>query len=294
MGKNSPDGEFIIPLIAGFSRAYNKSKYEGENSIWEIGINYAIGYGVSNFNNATSYYGLKNHLPGIQITPQIIEGSENFGGSVNGFIGTNYLGYDYSGAYIHENNIYGNTGFESTSTFQIGPFYTTKYKSGKYTQRTDGFKGRIPGFAFVELRYENDGTPFQHFPGFTDGKDENGVVHDRWRTASLSAKFGFGITSFTMGVDLFTGKPDRTNTKDIGLKQRVYDNESADKYRHGAIWLGMGNQRIGINSEWIRDAVQNQFSHNLLKPQPFFRPLYEQFPNRFYYANYRRSRYHYW
>ena len=143
-------------------------------------------------------------------------------------------------------------------------------------QRTSVLSFRSGDFGFS---YENDGSPF-NYGGKVLSNDT-----DMYRTAAI----GIGIGDFSLKTNLFTGK---SGTDESGLpfenakinKELVdlsigrngnglWKNELADKYRLGALTIGYKGMNIGVNSEHVRDFVQNWFAHTIVSPQPGFRML---------------------
>ncbi|MBT2559801.1 VCBS repeat-containing protein [Pedobacter sp. ISL-68] len=173
----------------------------------------------------------------------------------------NYQGFGKGGAEIRASLM---AGYDNgTNGFTIG---TNKWwgsgEMREFNQRT----GTI-GLHFGEFRafYENDGSigPF--------GDDE-----DRYRTASLSLSVGNVSAAFS----LFTGNRDyiRENGSvtqhrdpmcidDFGRRMpNGLVRELNTKYRMGMLTIGYKNIRVGVNSEHVRHAIQDQAIHNLRIP----------------------------
>ncbi|QHI38239.1 tRNA(Glu)-specific nuclease WapA [Kordia antarctica] len=119
------------------------------------------------------------------------------------------------------------------------------------------------------LRYENDGKPFSGLSG--DGNDQ-------YRTAALE----LGVGEYSVGFNLFTGKRNKESYKaeksgqwdgnlgEIGpYKSGKYGEhyknglvkEVGTKYRLGALTFGYKGYKLGVNSEWVRHAIQNVAIH---------------------------------
>lgn len=53
-----------------------------------------------------------------------------------------------------------------------------------------------------------------------------------------------------------------------------YVKEEGTAYRMGALYAGIGETRIGINSDrYVRHPIQDIFAHDIMKPQPGFKTL---------------------
>ncbi len=151
-------------------------------------------------------------------------------------------------------------------------------------QRTGIIKAKFEDFGFS---YENDGNPF----GLGEknlGAPWLGDSNDSYRTAAISLSIG----NVTLGTNLFTGLRNKGsyNSENDGSWDGVasdgpgkprYDNsghyyknglvlEQGPKYRFGSLYVGCQNYRIGVNSEWVRNAVQNVFAHSWIAPQRMF------------------------
>lgn len=143
--------------------------------------------------------------------------------------------------------------------------------TGLHEQRTGMIGLRHGDF---RLMYENDGAPFNKL-----GKT---LVNntDMYRTATMR----IGIGEFSVQTNLFTGKSggDAGQPNNIdkesgrlrkGEKLGIWNNPEADMYRLGALTIGYKGWRVGTNSEYVRDVVQNWFAHTIISPQPGFRML---------------------
>ena len=51
--------------------------------------------------------------------------------------------------------------------------------------------------------------------------------------------------------------------------QNLPTNEQGTKYRLGALTIGYGGYRIGVNSEHVRHFIQNAFSHRAIDDNEF-------------------------
>lgn len=141
---------------------------------------------------------------------------------------------------------------------------------------TDGMKEfsqttGVVGLHFGDFRamYENDGGPVLKQTGLGGGTDS-------YRTAALNLSVG----KFTAGFNLFTGARDQskdpekwavTNSVDGYSRKysRGYVNETGTKYRLGALTVGYGGYRVGVNSEHVRHAIQDRVIHGMIKDAGF-------------------------
>lgn len=142
------------------------------------------------------------------------------------------------------------------------------------------------GTKLVCVSYENDYMfhLFDELIGFVPA--DNG---DRYRTAAAKIRVG----PFYIGVNLFTGNPgfkdeDRMAEPDPennGRMTYVINNngDDPDQYRAGLLYLGAGPFRFGVNSEKVRNALQNRFAHDFLcgGRVPYFKVLDR--PDEFYF-----------
>lgn len=98
----------------------------------------------------------------------------------------------------------------------------------------------------------------------------------------------FNVNSIRWGdydvrLNMFTGAPSpKPNFQNPDYPLGVHTGD-ADQFRLGALSFGKGNNRIGWNSEGIRNVFQNKFAHGIVSPQPYFTRLPSGYPGRFYY-----------
>ncbi len=184
------------------------------------------------------------------------------------------------------------------SSFEFRTSYSFTYNDGNFAasvysttfSNTNGLPSqKVGGLALnykdFSARYENDGFPFHKWWAFGgilgDGKD-------RYRTAAVQVTYkgqGVGFNLFTGDFEL-DGK-DKGITDDVpghrdfktvnGRKRRdfrggQYSGENASAYRLGAAFLVNNGVQFGINSEGVRNAIQNEFAH-VKNYQPFFKVL---------------------
>ena len=149
---------------------------------------------------------------------------------------------------------------------------STNSNLGEFNQRTGIMRIDVKGLNFA---YENDGTPFQWLL-LGDGNDS-------YRTAGLS----LGYKDFTVQSRLFTGSRTKESMRADRFKMPApsYDSktgvnypnglvtEVGTPYRYGELSLNSSWGNIGINSEYVRHKIQNEFAHGIGQPQPYFKVL---------------------
>jgi hypothetical protein len=133
-------------------------------------------------------------------------------------------------------------------------FFRNQYRSGETSQTLAGANAR---YKDASITYQND------WPGGDGG--------DRFRTAALQASY----RDFSVGFNLYTGDPglrsdDRTTEMIDGNK--TYNSGTSDYYRAGILYAGYGNYRFGVNSEGVRNLIQNQVIHQSIG-SPYFKVL---------------------
>ena len=150
----------------------------------------------------------------------------------------------------------GRTGFSLGTNFWGG----MKGIEGESLNQRTGLIGFRSGD--FNIAYENDGSIL----GLGDGGDS-------YRTAALNMKIG----DFTAGFNLFTGYRDYKNENgsisshrdplcvdDYGRRMpNGLVKEIGNPYRLGALTIGYKGIRVGVNSEHVRHAIQDQAIHNL-------------------------------
>jgi RHS repeat-associated protein len=102
------------------------------------------------------------------------------------------------------------------------------------------------------LTYEND---------YLSGFSWTGDGGDRFRSAALRLQVG----RFEAGFNLFTGDPGLKKRNPIGADKvtgflGTYE-EIGEKYREGIFYVGFNGYRLGINSEGVRNLIQNKVAH---------------------------------
>ncbi len=217
------------------------------------------------------------------------------------------VGLNTSASYNSEDNpfkfavgygftVYGTAPGSGASTFEqrfsgqigvvgldAGILLSTNYfyhgKGNKFNQQVGGLtlSSRI-GNAPIVATYENDGYPFVK-EGFFTPLSVLADQGDRYRTAAASLK----IDHFGIGFNLFTGDPghDEESRKANVLTDNKemypygYYGGAADDFRLGAVYMMVGNARLGTDSERHRHAIQNKFAHSpgFGRQQPWFKVM---------------------
>ena len=202
-----------------------------------------------------------------------------------GFGSTNHFGVDVSlgmsgapsyrwhcgASYYFGGNAYGNYNGWETRTgaeFRVLPSVSisgTKFKSGEFSQTTNKI---TIGDPFTNVSYEND---YMWNIGVVLGR-YNADQGDRWRTAAVKINAG----PFNIGTNMFTGDPGwdddfrregaESYIDEDGNEHLYYIQQDAlnPDQRAGVLYVGLGNLRIGWNSESIRHTFQNRFAHDRL------------------------------
>lgn len=121
-----------------------------------------------------------------------------------------------------------------------------------------------------KLRYENDGGAGIKYLGLGDKGDS-------YRTASLQLSVG----EFSAGFNLFTGRRTLKDqqgevvllTNTTGEYGKIFKNgfvnEQGSPYRLGALTFAYKGYRIGVNSEYVRHAIQTRLIHDLIGGRAF-------------------------
>jgi RHS repeat-associated protein len=149
----------------------------------------------------------------------------------------------------------------------------TNYSGGGIDQAT----GRVSiGNPMANVTYENDWFPdwsssvTNPFGAFRKNLGDGG---DRWRTAALQLNLGLASSGFRLG----TGAPKPGQVDAIGGKAgtyKLFQTYNPNQYRLGLAYTSFGNLTIGMNSEKIRNQIQNIWVHDFLNPpSPWFQVL---------------------
>ena len=230
-----------------------------------------------------------SHVPGVNlgttgislsISPSLAFGSDifSFGANISlGLRGPGGLFLGVSGGYGYSTNNYDVggakiSGGEGRASLMYGidnPDFafvvgSNSYFSGATSQRTGFVSFNIGQF---HASYENDGAPFEKF-GLADSDASGGASSDGYRTAAISAGWG----DFSVETRLFTGYRDMGAVKkDLpGQQTNEYgwvSNPEINQYRAGILSVGYKGYKIGINSDAVRDVIQNKFAHSFLTQQ---------------------------
>ena len=173
--------------------------------------------------------------------------------STTGF-GTNDIdisGVATVGVGLYKQSLGGN---KRGAMFQSNWYFTQNGTS----QRTGSLNAYFGSFGGKQgsLAYENDFlTPW--------GPGDSG---DRYRSAALRFQSG----DFETGFNLFTGDPGPTPRGRIpGEKIETYK-ELGEQYREGIFYVGYKGYRAGVNSEGVRNIIQNKVAHGNGKLFPIF------------------------
>lgn len=240
---NAAMGNFIINQAASVAMSYFIPPIGIKVGDWGFSISPSIAFG-----NASGV--------GVSLSVTYSSGDFSFSGGIGIMSNSNYNGFGKNGLEIRKSILMayddGKTGFSLGSNIWSGDF-----------AQTTG----VVGLHFGDFRamYENDGSIG---PGGDGG--------DKYRTAALNLSVG----EFTAGFNLFTGNRDYENEGNLQGGHRGspesdkygrrmpngYALETGTKYRLGAMTIGYGNYRVGVNSEHIRHAIQDQAIHNLRIP----------------------------
>ena len=250
-------GESVLNgFITGASSALMPS-YNVSIGDFSIGLSLAVAYG-----NAAGM--------GVNLGAGYQSGNFSISGGV-GLMGySNYNGFGKNAIEVRY------SAMASWDDGKLGLSLGTNIWKGDFSQRT-GVIGLHSGD--FRMMYENDGAPFNKLGKILSNNT------DMYRTAAASIEIG----KFSLQTNLFTGKsgtdesgkPFKQAIKDPNLVDfssgrkglGIWKNKEADMYRLGALTIGYGGWRVGTNSEYIRDAVQNWFAHKIISPQPGFRML---------------------
>ena len=227
---------------------------------WNISLSLAVAFGNASGMGANFAVGYN-------------DGNWGFSARVGIMAYNNYYGFGKNAIEVR------NSIMASWDDGTTGVSLGTNAWSGYFSQRTGMIGFRSGDF---KLMYENDGgAGIKHL--------RLGDRNDSYRTAALN----IGIGDFTAGFNLFTGRrslKDQEKEKETMIVnskgklvnpivnivdryganyKRGYVNEMGVKHRLGALALGYGGFRVGVNSEKVRHAIQDVVIHGLIKDRGF-------------------------
>ncbi|UPQ80325.1 polymorphic toxin type 23 domain-containing protein [Flavobacterium azooxidireducens] len=214
---------------------------------WSISVSPSIAFG-----NASG--------AGISLGVGYSDGDWSFSGGVGVMSYSNYNGFGANANEVRYSALVnyddGKTGFSLGTNFWRG---SAGSDGNNLNQRTG-----MVGFHNGDFRvmYENDGS----IGPLGDGGDS-------YRSAALNLSVG----DFTAGFNLMTGKRNYKGEESLEgghrgkpeidkFNRRMpngYALEEGNKYRLGALTVGYKGYRVGVNSEHVRHAIQDQAIHNL-------------------------------
>ncbi|WP_323028415.1 polymorphic toxin type 23 domain-containing protein [Gelidibacter japonicus] len=225
----------------------------------------------------------------LSLSPALAFGSSATGIGANASLNANFgdfsASYGYGASYFGKSTGTGKAGYETrnswSASYSSGDFsaslYSTNFSSGETSQKVGGIGVGIGDF---NARVEND-----FLPGLTKWSGNRiGDDYDRFRTAAVQ----IGFKDFKAGFNLFTGDPsldegsynghDGASINGSYSSNGSYMGSNANKYRLGAAYFGYRGNRLGVNSESIRNSIQNGL-HDIIG-SPRFPVL--NIPNSFY------------
>ncbi len=254
---NAPMWNFIASSVSAYidTAIYNSvSSYFGvrnpgiRSGNWSISLNPTIAFG-----NASG--------SGANLTITYSDGNFSFSAGIGVVSNSNYNGFGKNGIETRHSLLVG------WDDGKNGVSLGTNIWGGDFAQRTGTLGLHFGNF---KAQYENDGKPFNTI--------KTGDGGDSYRTAALSLNFA----EVSLGFNLFTGLRNKDSYKnetsgkwdgvegDVGTRKNGsygerYINglvdEKGTKYRLGAAYIGYEGSKYGINSEWIRHAIQNVAIH---------------------------------
>ncbi|MDX6188495.1 polymorphic toxin type 23 domain-containing protein [Flavobacterium sp. Fl-318] len=212
---------------------------------WSFNISPAIAFGNTSGIGASLSVGYSS-------------GDFSFSAGIGIMSNSNYNGFGKNGLEIRKSIL---AAYDDGKT---GVSLGSNMWGGDFAQRTGMFGIHLGDFKAV---YENDGGPVL--------KKGLGDAGDSYRTAALNLSVG----EFSAGFNLFTGKreniprggsPENKIADGYGRKYNYgYVKEEGKKYRLGALTMGYGAYRIGVNSEHVRHTIQDRTIHGLIHDQGF-------------------------
>jgi RHS repeat-associated protein len=279
-----PDGEFFFTAILGPAGAIIDAACWGaviNGGLYTVSVALSSGgfdnwswkdFGYSCLNGAingalSSVNPLSWNVGGfsIGIQPNLMVSSNGMGFGATVGLDYNITKWMSAGIDIGFQHYFMTTGTEqyNESAFMFGyglEFGNKKDNISLYSTHfaaTDGSSQRTGGIGMnlgeFNMRYENDGAP--PFWGLL------GSNKDQYRTAA--AQIGWG--DWNLRLNMMTGPgSDKAEIKGQSsmYPYGYYEGSGVNDVRFGALSIGYGNFRIGVNSEGIRHFFQNQLIHN--------------------------------
>lgn len=199
---------------------------------------------------------------GANLSITYSSGDFSFSGGIGIMSNSNYNGFGKNGLEIRESILAAYD--DGKNGFSLG----TNFWQGDFNQRT-GLIGLHSGD--FRTMYENDGGIGIRHLGLGD-------KNDSYRSAALNSSIG----DFNFGFNLFTGERSRKDqeSEDASIGINYKDrygvnhknapvNEVGTRYRLGALTIGYGNAKVGVDSEHVRHAIQNSVIHRFIDDNEF-------------------------
>ena len=176
--------------------------------------------------------------------------------------------------------------FEGTETREGGKWTVLHVFSYSYTtysreDETDQtvYQVSVKGSRGRGITMSNDYPLLGVWPGFPEWTEEDG-----YRTGAGEIDFG----PVSIGVNIYTGSRLDTDRPEINGNETYVHNEKKgkrdpDKYRAGVLYVKIGIFRVGINSEKVRNYIQNEVIHENITDDPYFKELDTE-PTFYYYV----------
>lgn len=169
-------------------------------------------------------------------------------------------------------SFYANDAIQEHSVIETRVGTENSYIGGLVSQKSTTFNSGETSQTVGELAI---GTPAFNVISSNDHSSHGGDDGDRFRTSALQVNLG----PLSTGFNLATGDPglngeDREINENFGPNGTYILNNNGDdpdKYRFGAVYVGLGIFKIGTNSEENRANIQNNF-HDLIG-SPYFDKL---------------------
>jgi RHS repeat-associated protein len=200
---------------------------------------------------------------GASLSVTYSSGDFSFSGGIGIMSNSNYNGLGKNGMEIRKSILASYDDGKNGVSFGANSWSGTGGMK-EFSQRT-GVLGLHSGD--FRAMYENDGGPVLN---------KLGDANDSYRTAALNLSVG----KFSIGFNLFTGQRSREDQKKEDKRYGFVDsmgvyhqnpaaNEQGARYRLGALTVGYGGYRVGVNSEHVRHAIQNSIIHRMITDNEF-------------------------